>query len=256
MCNLIIKEMKKLALILMICIIPSYGFTQQQWDNEYGEPLVILTEIDPWLMVIGSDVPTIAIYESGKVVYRRIEKDQMEYYSVKLDSEQTQQLIFDLEITEEFIDLPEYIQASDWFDLPTNELILNFDTVIVKQVYGSLRDENEDRKRTPTEFLAVYDNLIKYKSENEERWLPDYIEILLTDYSHSPEEPIKWPKEWPDLNDETTILRSEFLYSVYIPKSEFQKFIDLISKLEEKQAVELNGKKFSISYRLPFPNLR
>jgi len=251
-----LKRLKRLTLILMSCFISNYGFAQQQWNEEYGEPLIILIETDPWLMVIGSDVPTIALYESGNVVYKRIEKDKMEYYSVKLDSEQTQQLILDLEITENLIDLPDYVQASDWTDLPTNELILNFDTVIVKQVYGSLRNDNEDRKRTPTEFLTAYDNLIKYKNEKEERWLPDYIEIMLTDYSHSPEKPIMWPKEWPDLNDETTISWHEDLYSVYIPKTEFQKFIDLIYKLEEKQAVELNGKKFSISYRLPFPNIR
>jgi len=248
--------MKRLTLILMICIIPSYGFTQQQWDKEYGKPLVILIETNPWLMVIGSDVPTIVIYESGNVVYKRIEKGKMEYYSVKLDSLQTDQLISDLGITENFLDLPEYINASDWTDQPTNELILNYDTAIVRKVYGNLRDDNEDRKRTPTEFLTVYDNLIKYKSENEEHWLPDYIEIMLTDYSYSPEKPIKWPKEWPDLNNETTISRNEFLYSVYIPKSEFQKFTELRSKLKKKQAVELNGKKFSVSYRLPFPNLR
>ena len=207
-------------------------------------------------MVIGSDVPTIAIYESGKVLYKRVENDKMEYYSVDLDFEQTQELILDLGITEQLEEMSAFIQVSDWTDQPTNELILNFDTVLVKRVYGNLRKDSEERQKTPVEFLTVYDNLNKYKNENEKPWLPDFIEVMLTDYSHSPEKPIKWAKEWADLNDETTVQRSENLYSVYIPQSEFQKFKELVSNLKEKQAIEVNGRKFSVSYRIPFPNLR
>ena len=68
--------------------------------------------------------------------------------------------------------------------------------------------------------------------------------------------PKQWPENWPNLESESTVQRSESLYSLYLPKVNFEDFINLISNLNEKQAVEINGKKFSISYRFPFPNLR
>ena len=78
--------MKTIILItIAILFTINYGYSQQ-WNDEYGNPVIALTETNPWLMVIGSDVPTIAIYESGYVVYKRIQNKKMKYFSVKLDS--------------------------------------------------------------------------------------------------------------------------------------------------------------------------
>jgi hypothetical protein len=79
---------------------------------------------------------------------------------------------------------------------------------------------------------------------------------MLTDYSHSPEKPLKWPDDWPNLKSAQTVKRSESLYSIYLEKEQFDRFKKLVKKLKEKQAIEINGKKFSVSYRLPFPNFR
>ncbi|OCB77669.1 hypothetical protein B0A79_11230 [Flavobacterium piscis] len=44
-----------------------------QTDKEkYGRPLIALIETDPWLMVIGSDVPTFALYENGQIIYKKL----------------------------------------------------------------------------------------------------------------------------------------------------------------------------------------
>lgn len=167
-----------------------------------------------------------------------------------------QELISSLSINDSLVNMKDYIEASSWTDQPTNELILNFRKTNIKRVYGDLRKSKEARKNTPKDFLAIYDKLIKYKSKEEKEWLPDVIEILLTDYSHSPEKPKEWPKEWANLESKTTVKRSESLYSLYLPKEHFEDFLKLQYDLKEKQAVDINGKKFSISYRLPFPNLR
>lgn len=240
------------GLLLILTTNNSFG---QEWNEEYGTPVIVLIETNPWLMVIGSDVPTIAIYESGYIVYKKINKKGVDYYSIKTDSEEIQELISNLGITTELKKVDENIQASDWSDQPTNILILNFNEPKTIQVYGDLRDNKETREKTPKAFLTVYDNLIEYKNKKAEEWLPNKIEIMLTDYSHSPEKPIEWPENWPNLEDETTVKRSASLYSLYLPKEHFDEFINLISNLREKQAVELNGKKFSVSYRLPFPNM-
>lgn len=79
---------------------------------------------------------------------------------------------------------------------------------------------------------------------------------MATRYSYSPEVPLKWPKEWGDMNSPTTVKRSQDLYSLYLDKKYFDDFRKLLSKLKQKQAVEISGEKYSITYRLPFPNLR
>lgn len=247
--------MKKIFFILLILLSNNFSFAQQ-WNEKYGEPIVVLIETDPWLMVIGSDVPTFALYENGQIIYKKNVDQKWKYYEVINDRETTQKIIKSFGITDSLMNEKEYFEVSNFTDQPTNILLLNFDTLKEISVYGNLHKKNiEDRKNTPKDFLTVYDNIKEFKSKNVNEWLPDNIEILLTDYSHSPDTPKSWPENWPNLNSELTLKRSEFLYSLYLPKEYFDDFIKLISDLKEKQAVEINGKKFSISYRFPFPNL-
>lgn len=247
--------LKKIIIPFLLIFTATFSFSQE-YNEEFGSPVIVLIETNPWLMVIGSDVPTIAIYESGNVVYKKADKNAMKYYSVTLDSTEIMDLVYSLGITENIFEMEEFVRASTSTDQPTNKLILNFYEPILKEVYGSLRDDKEAREKTPEEFLTVYDNLIKYDNEKVKVWLPDNIEVMLSDYSHSPDKPRKWPKNWPNLKSESTVQRSESLYSIYLPKEHFKEFIKLTNGLNEKQAVEINGKKFSVSYRLPFPNLR
>lgn len=79
---------------------------------------------------------------------------------------------------------------------------------------------------------------------------------MLTRFDHSAEKPVAWPAGWPNLNDKTTVFINPNLYSVFIPKSEFDNLLKLLSSLSYRRAVEINGRKFSVTYRLPFPNLR
>jgi len=247
--------MRILLLFLTLTSMLSVSFGQV-WNEKYGAPIVVLIEIDPWLMYVGSDVPTIAIYKYGNVIYQKIEDKRINYYSIKLDTAETQKLIHSLGVSDSLMNMKDFIEASYSTDQPTNELILNFDSVRVKSVYGNLRRKGESRDRTPKYFLKVYDNLINYKNEKEKIWLPDFIEIMLGEYSNSPEIPIKWPSDWPDLNSKSTIRRHEGEYSVFLEKEKFNDFIKLINSMKERQAVEIDGKKYSVYYRMPFPNLR
>lgn len=70
-------------MLLVVMLVANYALARH-WQDEYGVPYVVLTVTDPWLMVIGSDVPTIAIYERGDVIY----KNPDGYFTVKLDSTQ------------------------------------------------------------------------------------------------------------------------------------------------------------------------
>lgn len=244
-------------LFTILALVLSTIALGQTYNESYGRPIVVLYETDPWLMVIGSDVPTFALYENGQIIYRKIKDKKYKYFEVKHDHDTTQKIIKSFGITDSLMSQKKYIEASDWTDQPSNIMILNFDTVSELTVYGSLSSpKSEAREKTPKDFLTVYDNLIKFEDKEAIEWIPDNIEVLATKYSYSPETPLKWNSEWNDINSSTSVKRNDDLYSIYLDRKYFDDFISLLKKIKEKQAVEINGEKYSLSYRLPFPNLR
>jgi hypothetical protein len=78
---------------------------------------------------------------------------------------------------------------------------------------------------------------------------------MATKYSYAPEKSLKWNSKWNDIKSETTVKRNEDLYSIYLDIKYYREFIELSKSVKEKQAVEINGEKYSLTYRLPFPNL-
>lgn len=243
-----------LTLLLTLSLTVLYG---QTFNEKYGQPIVVLIETDPWLMVIGSDVPTFALYENGQIIYKKVVDKKWKYFEVSNDRETTQKIIKSFGITDSLMKQRDYIEASNSTDQPTNIMLLNFDTVRQVSVYGRLREtKNETREKVPKDYLTVFDNLIKFESDKAKEWLPDTFEVMMTKYSYSPEKPLKWNKEWNDINSSSTVKRSDDLFSIYLDKKYFEDFIKLLKSRKEKQAVEINGEKYSLTYRLPFPNIR
>ncbi|GAB2819336.1 hypothetical protein GCM10027043_19820 [Ferruginibacter profundus] len=251
-----ILRMTKIILTILLTLNLTVSFGQT-FNEKYGQPIVVLVETDPWLMVIGSDVPTFALYENGQIIYKKIADNKWKYFETTNNKETTQKIIKSFGITDNLMKQKDYTEASGWTDQPTNIMLLNFDTVRQISVYGRLRDiKNEARQKTPKDFLTVYDNIIKFDADSAKEWLPDTFEVMASKYSHSPEKPLEWNKEWNDIKSSSTIKRNDDLYSIYLDKSHFGEFIKLLGNLKENQAVEINGEKYSLTYRLPFPNLR
>lgn len=243
-----------LTALLSFTLTTSFG---QHFNQKYGQPIIVLIETNPWLMVIGSDVPSFALYENGQIIYRKLVDRKYKYFEIKNDTAKTEQIIKSFGITDSLMKQPDFIEASSWTDQPTNIMILNFDTIRQISVYGSLQyPESDARKKTPASFLSVYDNILKYKDNDAVEWIPDTIEVMATKFSYSREKPLQWNKEWSDINSPTTVKRGDDLYSIYIDKRYFKDLITLIKNMNPKQAVEINGGKYSLTYRLPFPNLR
>ncbi|WP_426791642.1 hypothetical protein [Sphingobacterium sp. WOUb80] len=245
---------KILTILLTLNLTVTFG---QTFNEKYGKPIVVLIETDPWLMVIGSDVPTFALYESGQIIYKKIVNKQWKYYEVSNDRTTAQEIIKSLGITDNLIKQEDFIEASSKTDQPTNIIIFNFDTLKEISVYGQIRGINSDaRQNTPKDFLTVFDRIVNYNESKAKEWLPDTFEVMATKYSYSPEEPLKWNEDWNDIKSGSTIKRSDDLYSIYLDKKFFGDFTKLLQTMKEKQAVEINGEKYSLSYRLPFPNLQ
>ncbi|MCU0448612.1 MAG: hypothetical protein MUC97_02050 [Bernardetiaceae bacterium] len=186
--------------------------------------------------------------------------DEYQYFQVKLASVALEQLKQQFAITDSLRQLPPYQATVHVTDQPTTILFLHFDTLQRIAVYGhGARPGPPGAPPHPlTPFFRAYERLANYQNAQATPWFPDTFEVLAIDYSHSSEErPPQWKKRWNDLRSPTTIQRNEQLYSIYLDKKEWPAFLKLFREIEEdSQVVEINGRKFSLSYRWPFPNWR
>lgn len=247
--------MKKVLPLLLLLACLAYTTHAQETMQAYGQPLLVLTEVNPSIPIPGSDVPSFALYETGHIIYKHQQKGNTRYYQTQLAQEQLQEFIASLGISNELLELAESPEDAAGKNGAVAELYISFDTTVVKQVYGDLRRDEKARKAAPVPFIRLFDKLIAYHDQQATAWLPEKIEVLFTDDLSSAKKPLKWPAHWPNLKSSDTIWRSEKLYSVYLDRQHYAEFIKLMDRLEDQQAVEVNGKKFTVSYRLPFPNI-
>jgi hypothetical protein len=214
-------------------------------------PLVVLTEYDPWRMVIGSDSPTFALYDDGLVIYRGEDGNgESGFYSVRLTAREKHNLLEALALEEDFYALENFYETTLWTDQPSN-VLMRWDSRLGAQlvsVYGDLRESEEAREAAPAPFLAAYDVLIAYQHPDAQRWLPDKIEVMLWPYETS--NAAAWPDEWPGLNDPESVQRDEVV-SVYIDSSELTRLREFG---ERANGFEIDGETYTWSVRYPFPS--
>lgn len=228
------------------------GFSQVEGQPRKLKPLIILVETNPWLEVIGSDSPSFALYEKGEVIFLRQDSG---YLSVRLDENERKSLIDSLSLGKKFYELHDYYEVFRRTDQPTTMLYVRDEDKTKKiAVYGRIRGDAPARSKTPQAFLKVFDKLVSYQNSRATPWMPEKIEVMVWPFDHSRAEPLPWPKSWPDVNDPTTKRMSQQGYSIYLDSRYFDDLRRLLATLKEGQAVLINGKKWAISYRFPFPH--
>jgi hypothetical protein len=104
-------------------------------------------------MVIGSDVPTFALYNTGQIIYKKIENERLKLYEIKLTKQELEKVIQSLAISSDIYKLPNDIEAARGTDQPTTELFLNIDFRKTISIYGGLDFNSEARENTPSAFL-------------------------------------------------------------------------------------------------------
>jgi len=252
------KNICILGIILLICISCTTTKKSEKLERvsveEYGKPLVVLLETNPWLMVIGSDSPSFVLYENGVLIYSEIIDRKLFRKLIIFNQTEMNEFIDYLSIDEAIYDLDNEIISSDWTDQPTNIIYLNITQMKKIMVYGRIETSYEVRKRTPVAFVNLYDKIKHYRKEKSLEWLPPKIEVMFWDYNYAPQKR-EWIEGFPDLNSPSTKKRGSDSYSVFIDGNEYDTFINYYRKMGEKEAVEINGKKMAISYRIPFPNI-
>ncbi len=233
--------MKKLSLLIVLLLSTSL--------SQAEEILISLYEFDPWRMVIGSDSPTYILYSEGQVIFWNSKLKK--YQSIILNPSD---LKAELSEIQKLTALEREYILSDWTDQPTQVLTFKSGISIKKiSVYGNLRKQKVVREKAPREFLDKFDYFTRYSKAGAKDWNPTHIEVMIWPYDYAPEKSIIWPGNWPDIRSSSTKKRGDS-YSIYLPFSHYDEFKKFIEARNEKSAVEINGKKWAVSTRIPFPH--
>jgi hypothetical protein len=233
--------MKSLSLLIVLLLSVSLA--------RADDILISLYEYDPWRMVIGSDSPTFILYSEGQVIFWNAELKK--YQSTVLNKDNLEAELSELQ---KLTDLESDYSLSDWSDQPTQVIAFKLGNRIKKiSVYGNLRKQEEVRKKAPREFLSKFDYFTSYSKEDAKDWNPTYIEVMIWPYEYAPEKSIVWPSNWPDIESYGTKKRGDS-YSIYLPFSHSDELNKFIATRNKKGAVEINGKKWAVSTKTPFPH--
>ncbi|KFG90509.1 hypothetical protein BV98_001713 [Sphingobium herbicidovorans NBRC 16415] len=211
-------------------------------------PLIVLLTSDPWLMVVGSDSPAFVLYSDGTAIFRT----KSGFESTKLDHNQRADLIGAF-ANPELAALAGGYDAASATDQPENTLLVygNKGPFYIS-VYGSLDDESV-REKVPTAITKAFDQLRGFRPSTAQVWWPDKVEVMIWPYEYATDRSIVWPKRWPGLDDPVTRKRGDS-YSLFISSAELPALRTFLASRKEKGAIEIDGKKFAASVRLPFPH--
>lgn len=207
-------------------------------------------------MVIGSDSPTLVLYDDGNVIYWKRAERGGKYVSAKLSTRERSEFLNRID-ARAFESLESYYApAANVTDQSEYLMVLRKSDGSLKGVltYGSPGRQNISRTKSfPSVLTDIYEMVSGYEHPEAKEWLPDVIEVMIWPYEYAPDKNLAWPNDWPGLSDPKTIKRGDS-YSIFIEKSRYEELKAFLSKRREKQAVLIGGKKWAISTRFPFPN--
>ena len=248
----------KRFLFLILLLTGQFAFGQSK-DTTFGKPIFWYHVSDPWAMFMGAEGPVFILYNSGKILFWK----NGAYRLTQIDEQEKEELISELDLNDTLFRKSRNFDATNpdpnsnligATDNPTYTISLNFDTLIRISVYGYINSK-EYRKRFPQKFLSVHDFILNFDDDKEIKWIPEKIEVMLSDYSNSPDISIKQPTGWPDMNSPDARKSAGYATSIFIDKKYFGQLVKMIKQRREKQAFEINGKKYFIGYRFPIPDL-
>ena len=225
------------------------------------KPLAVFIEQNPWLMVIGSDTPRVAVYEDGGVVYaKKTASNSFAYHYVKLSPAELAALAKRWSPLLDHPPAKKHFELSGATDQPTAAIyVANGERAAALSVYGAgctsappaPTNPKGDAAPPPT-FHELHRWFCAADFAASRVWVPRYVEVMLWDYAYAPGQSVAWPKEWPGLNSDRAVKRGD-AYSIFLDGSQLAKLNDFLASQKEKGAVELAGKKWAISYRFTFP---
>jgi hypothetical protein len=246
-----------LLIVISLCIV---------CHGAEPKPLLVVLAQNPWLMVIGSDSPTFALYDDGTVIYLREKPTQEKPFHSRMVSDPKKKadelLSFDVGKVKEFYELTAWTdQVTTVIWTPTKKIMIYGDwrkPHAVGRVSDPRLKEADDRGRKmfeslPTEIRDALLRIDRERSVAGTPWFPATIEVMLWPYEYAPGASIIWPKDWPALSAKNTQKRGKDSFSVFLPSEKLPELRTFLATRNPKGAVLIDGKKMAESHRFPFP---
>jgi hypothetical protein len=225
------------------------------------KPVAVFIEVNPWLMVIGSDTPRVAIYENGEVIFAKNIGESYAYHTSRLTAAELSALegrwlaIFGTTPKKDGYDVSHATdQATAWFYLRHGG------KTFATNVYGwdcrrslPAPAKLEPQDTPPAELAELHKTFCAIDFAASREWTPKYVEVMFWDYGYAPQSSVAWPKKWPDLRSERAFRRGN-AWSVFLDGSQLADLRAFLKERNEKGAVELDGKKWAVAYRFTFPS--
>ncbi|MFC1822995.1 hypothetical protein ACFL9T_09835 [Thermodesulfobacteriota bacterium] len=243
----------------------SYALEIDPFDGP--KPIAVLIQTNPWLMVIGSDTPTMTIYEDGQVIHLKQEKGKApQYFHTQLSEQELDEVKMKLLSFGNYTGVKrEYDLAPNVFDLPETKIYLNLNNnKLVTIVYGLMQPGaklpayssfpgQEKPDNLPDSIKNLHSYLSNFRFNTSKEWTPKFVEVMIWPYEYAPDESIHWPKDWPGLDSPNTLKRRD-AYSIFFPGIKIKQLGEFLMTSKPKGAVEIGGKKWAVSVRYTFPS--
>jgi hypothetical protein len=220
------------------------------------KPLAVLREKNPWATVLGSEVPTIVVYEDGLVVYHRLVGEKASALTVNVGAEAARKFVDGLATTE-FMALPARMSITIATDQPTVMIVLRTGS---QWKFASVNGLGRDGKATaasqgeaPGVFVTAYQRLAQFDAPGAVPWEPETIEIMLWDFSHAHKRPLPWPAGIP-APPAGVKPPEKGVYRHYVPGRHEAATRAFIASLEQSQGVSVGGASSSIGVRRVVPS--
>lgn len=254
----------------------------------HTEIVAILLGTNPWLTVIGSDTPRVAVYADGTVVYlaKLPGQSKWTYLETVLAENELEALKQKLGPTEEFMALEGFYDlAPNITDQPRTKIYLSDGThteAVSIRSYSSRAEREEAQQEWPEatwpevyeqlgEFDRVYDILTSLRGADAREWEPQYVELYVCGtwsldewreqfkpgegfgLSEPYSDPQQWPEDWPAFDDPLTWQWSDNRYSLYVPGSALREVEAFFASKSTGGGVLIDGRVYCPSWRYVFP---
>jgi hypothetical protein len=260
------RNVKKTIAVLGLILICTSAHALDIDPFKGPKPIAVLVQTDPWLMVIGSDIPRIALYDDGQIVFLKKDKNKRQvFFHKRLSADELASIKKKISAFGDYSKLKRHYDIISVTDQPETKIYLDLNRpAFVTSVYGlrvsgtkhppdSFSGDEQQQDGLPKAIRDLHAYMTSLDFADATPWEPLYIEVMIWGYEYAPEESIHWPKEWPGLESTSTLKRGNS-YSIFLPGNQFPKLLDFLKTQKEKGAVEIGGKKWAVSFRYTFPS--
>ena len=187
--------------------------------GDRNAPVAVLYERNPWLMAVGSDFPTAAIWRDGLVVFLHYDADG-EAEARQMTVPPAQAARISDEVISATRGVPAFTSVSAWSDQQTVEIVVHDgDAWRIAAIYGLTRDGapaaidwvnsvglNEEpiltrhegaRPTVPGRFMNAYREMLALDRSNGVPFEPSDLQILFWGFDHARGDPVPWPADVP-----------------------------------------------------------